>query len=224
MKQIAEGVWQFRFLLANAINAFYIEGDGAGIVVDASTWWDWGPIRKQLEGRPVTGVVLTHAHPDHQGCAAKICEKWNVPLMVHEADVESAEGRAPLVRQNFVWEAIGNVIWAGRRSKVGRVLHEGDMIAGFKVYHMPGHTRGASVLFREQVGVAVVGDVVNLNHPLTQCTPHLRQPPWWFSEDPAENRRSIKKLWALRPKVVCAGHGAVWRDMERFERFVQRLR
>ena len=103
------------------------------------------------------------------------------------------------------------------------MLREGDEIAGFKVIHAPGHTPGAVIYFRAPDGVAIVGDVVNNNHPLTQSTPHLREPPWWFSIDPAQNRESIRKLWALQPKVVCAGHGPPLRDMGKLERLVARL-
>ena len=90
----------------------------------------------------MTSVVLTHAHPDHQGCAAKICEMFQVPLACHEADADSAEGAAPLVRQSKAVLGGANVAWAGRRSPVGRRLKEGDRVAGFTVYHLPGHTRG----------------------------------------------------------------------------------
>ena len=223
MRPVAQDVSQFRFLWPNAINAYYVEGDGEAMVVDASTRWDWGPMRRQLDGRKVTGVVLTHAHPDHQGCAAKICQRWNVPLMVHEADVESAEGRARLVRQSALWDAIGNVMWAGRRSAVGRSLREEDRVAGFTVHHMPGHTRGQITLFRESDGVAISGDLfATSNPPLPGYW--LREPPAFFSVDAAENRRSIEKLRDLKPKVLCPGHGPVLRDMGRFENFAKRLR
>ncbi len=224
MKEVAAGVWQFRFLWPNAFNAYFVEGDGEGVVVDASTRWSWGGMRRQLRGRRVTGVMLTHAHPDHQGCAAKICRMWNVPLAVHEEDAESAAGRAPLVRQNAAWEVVGNLFWAGKRCEVGRVLKEGDRVAGFGVHHMPGHTAGQVTLFRESDGVAIVGDVINTNDYLMGVIPVVREPPRTFSVSPAENRESIRKLWGLGPKVVCAGHGPVLRDMGRLGRFVARLR
>lgn len=115
MKEVAPGVRQFRFLWPNAFNAYYLEGDGEGVVIDASTRWSWPAMKRQLKGRHVTGMLLTHAHPDHQGCAAKICRTWNVPLAVHERDADSAEGSAPLVRQNPAWELVGNLVWAGPR-------------------------------------------------------------------------------------------------------------
>jgi glyoxylase-like metal-dependent hydrolase (beta-lactamase superfamily II) len=223
MKLVAHGVWQFRFLWPGAFNAYFLEGEGEGIVVDASTRWDWWLMHRQLRGRHVTGLVLTHAHPDHQGCAARICTTWNVPLGCHELDADSAEGKAPLVRNSALWEIIGNAIWAGPRSPVNRRLQEGDRVAGFTVYHLPGHTRGHIVLLRETDRVALVGDVINTNDYLTGVLPLVRESPRTFSLDPAQNRASIRRLWELRPAVVCAGHGPVLRDMARLDRFVRRL-
>ena len=35
MKEVVAGVWQFRLLWPNAFNAYYVEGEGEGVVVDA---------------------------------------------------------------------------------------------------------------------------------------------------------------------------------------------
>jgi glyoxylase-like metal-dependent hydrolase (beta-lactamase superfamily II) len=223
MRPIAPGIWQFRFLWPGAFNAYFIEGDGEGLVVDASTRWSWPLMKQQLRDRRVTGVVLTHAHPDHQGCAARICDRFQVPLGCHELDVDSAEGRAPLVRNNRTWELIGNAFWAGPRSPVGRPLREGDRLAGFTVYHLPGHTPGHIALFRESDRAAIVGDVINTNDYLTGMLTLVRESPRTFSVDPARNRDSIRRLRDLRPSLICAGHGPVLRDISRLNRFVSRL-
>lgn len=89
---------------------------------------------------------------------------------------------------------------------------------------MPGHTAGQIVLFRESDGVAIVGDVINTNDYLTGIFTLVREPPRTFSVSPAENRNSIRKLWRLGPKVICAGHGPVLRDMKKMGRFVERLK
>ncbi len=224
MKLIAPGVWHFTFLWPYAFNAYYLESDGEGVVVDTSTRWDWPFLKHQLHDRTVTAVVLTHAHPDHQGCAAKICRRCGVPLVCHEADADAAEGRAPLVRQNALWETVGNLCWAGPRSPVARRLQEGDRVAGFTVYHLPGHTPGQIMLLRESDRVALVGDVINSNDYLMGFLPLLREPPRIFSLDPAQNRDSIRRLWALKPSLVCTGHGPPVRDMARLERFVAQLK
>lgn len=223
MKLLAPGVWHFKFLWPYAFNAYYIQGEGESVVVDASTRWDWFLMKSQLRDRPVTSVVLTHAHPDHQGCAAKICRQFGAPLVCHAADADSAEGRAPLVRQNAVWEVIGNIAWAGPRSPVGRRLQEGDRVAGFTVYHLPGHTPGHIILLRESDRVALVGDVINSNDYIMGFLPLLRQPPRVFSLDPAQNRASIGRLASLKPSLILTGHGPPVRDMAKFQRWAGRF-
>lgn len=223
MKQIAPNLYQFRFLWPHAFNVYYIETEREGVMVDASTRWSWPLIQEQLRNRKVTALLLTHAHPDHQGCAAKICARWRAPLLVHEADAESAEGRAPLVRQNRAWELIGNMVWAGPRSAVERRLREGDEVAGFRVVHLPGHTPGHIGLFRESDRVFIVGDVLNTNDYLTGLFPVVRESPRTFSFDPAENRASIRKMCSYEPSMICPGHGPPLRNLERLRRLCARL-
>ncbi len=223
MKLVAPGLWHFTFLWPYAFNAYFIESGAEGIVVDASTRWDWLLMKNQLKGRRVTGIVLTHAHPDHQGCAAKICRRFQVPLSCHQADADSAEGRAPLVRQSAAWELIGDLVWAGPRSPVSRRLTEGDTVAGFTVIHLPGHTPGQIALFRESDRVAIVGDVLNSNDYVMGFLPLVREPPRTFSLSPSQNRDSIRRLAALNPTLICTGHGPPIRHLPRFHRFLQKL-
>ena len=53
--------------------------------------------------------------------------------------------------------------------------------------------------------------------------PGIKEPPKIFTYDPAENRRSIRKLAELEPSMILPGHGPAVTDMARFERFVSRL-
>ena|GEM_PF-144078 len=223
MHKITDGVWRFRFLAANMFNAYYVTDGREAIVIDASTRWDFGPMRRQLAGKIVHHIALTHAHPDHQGCAARLARMFNCGLAVHEQEVASAEGHAPLVRQNFLFEIAGKIIWAGRCSKVTRPLREGDTIAGFTVYHMPGHTQGHIVFFRESDRVAIVGDVVNTNHPIFPFLTSVREPPTFFSANPAQNRASIKRLASLRPAIICAGHGPIVYGDTKLQQLAARL-
>src|SRR5438067_4428826 len=98
MHEVAPGVWQLRGLVPNFINS-YLVGD---VLIDAGTRWAAGRILRQLRGRPLSLVALTHVHPDHQGSAAEICARFRVPLACHEADVDVMEGRAPMVPRNWL--------------------------------------------------------------------------------------------------------------------------
>jgi glyoxylase-like metal-dependent hydrolase (beta-lactamase superfamily II) len=52
----------------------------------------------------------------------------------------------------------------------------------------------------------------------------MREPFAAFTPDPALNRRSARRLAALRPAIICFGHGAPLRDPDAFVAFVGSLR
>jgi glyoxylase-like metal-dependent hydrolase (beta-lactamase superfamily II) len=217
MRLLAEGLWQLGGFPPDIFNV-YLAGD---VVIDAGTRWAWPRIRRQLHHRTVRLVTLTHCHPDHQGVAALLCTHFGVPLACHEADVRATEGRCRMLPDNWVLR-LAVPLWAGPPHPVGRVLREGDEVAGFRVVHTPGHTPGHIVLFRDADRVAVAGDLLN-NFPTLTGGPVLTEPPLLFSADPAENRRSILRLAELRPSLVCFGHGAPLRDPRALQRLAATL-
>ena len=215
MDQLAPGVWLLRGFPRNAINVYLVED----VLIDAGTRWCHRRIAKQVRGRPISAVALTHCHADHQGSAHRLCLDWNVPLACPEADVPAMEGLAPLEPQTWGIRFFHR-LWGGPPHKVDRVLREGDEVAGFRVIAAPGHTPGQVMFFRESDRVAIVGDVLNHMHLVTMRT-GLHEPPRLFTADAAENRRSIRRLVELSPRLVCFGHGPPLRDVSRLERFVE---
>jgi glyoxylase-like metal-dependent hydrolase (beta-lactamase superfamily II) len=148
-----------------------------------------------------------------------ICRTLGVPLACHEADAPVMEGRQPMHPQ--ISTLLSPLVDLGPYP-VGRVLREGDEVAGFRVVHLPGHTMGHVAFFRESDRIAIAGDVLaNINLLTGQA--ELREPPRIFSIDPALNRESIRKLLSLRPAVVCLGHGPPLRQAGALERFVARM-
>jgi len=141
-----------------------------------------------------------------------------VPLACHEADVAAMEGRAPMVPGRPLFPGLIN-LWAGPPWPVGRVLRDGDQVAGFRVVHAPGHTPGHVIYFRERDRVAIAGDVLRNINFLTGRQ-ELGEPPAVFSADPAQNRRSARLLGELGPALVCFGHGPPLRDPARLHRLL----
>ncbi len=217
MKKIAEGVWQLAGSPRDLFNV-YLAGQ---TLIDAGTRWARWRILRQLRGRTLKLVALTHCHPDHQGAARAVCTRFGVPLACHEADVPAMEGRTPMAPGNWLMR-LGEVFWSGPPHRVGRVLRDGDEVDGFRVVHAPGHTPGHVIYFREADRVAIAGDVLANIHFLNG-RPGLRAPPPFFCSDPLQNRRSILTLWELRPSLVCFGHGPPLRDLAQLERYAARL-
>ena len=220
MRQVADGVWRLDEFPRPTIN-MYVADD---VLIDAGRRWDLGRIRKQTADQKLSMLALTHVHPDHQGCAKPICEERGIPLACHVDDVDAMEGRRP-VQEAATSNPINRIIrkiWEGPPYKVERPFEEGDEIAGFRVIHAPGHARGEVIFWREPDRVAICGDVVrNMSYATT--LPGVREPPTIFTYDPAENRRSIRKLADLKPAITLPGHGPEIRGHEEIERLLDRV-
>jgi hydroxyacylglutathione hydrolase len=220
MKQLAPGVWRLKELPIPVIN-IYLADD---VLIDAGRTWDRRRVFAELEGREISMLALTHAHPDHQGVAKDVCEARGIPLACHADDVEAMEGRRPLqeAHRGHPVNRVIRSIWEGPPYKVERVLNEGDEVAGFRVVHAPGHARGEVIFFRASDRVAICGDVIR-NLSYATYRPMLAEPPEIFTYDPGENRRSIHKLVELNPSLILPGHGPAVTDIAAFERFVAAL-
>lgn len=218
MKNLAPGVWRLKELPRPLINVYLVED----VLIDAGRRWDRRRIFEQIESRELSLLALTHVHPDHQGVARDVCEARGIPLACHEADVDAMEGRRPVAATRHPLARTFGRLWQGPPHEVSRVLREGDEVAGFRVVHAPGHAPGEVVFFRDSDRVAICGDVIRNISYLTLRT-RLAEPPDDLTPDPAENRRSIRKLAELNPSLILPGHGPAVTDIAAFERFASGL-
>jgi glyoxylase-like metal-dependent hydrolase (beta-lactamase superfamily II) len=117
---------------------------------------------------------------------------------------------------------ISRRLFAGPGHPVERRLHEGDEVAGFTVLDVPGHSPGHIAYWRESDRSLVMGDVLFGLNPYTGL-PGMNEPPPFFTNDPAQNRDSARKLAALEPALVCFGHGPPLRDTRKFVDYIESL-
>jgi glyoxylase-like metal-dependent hydrolase (beta-lactamase superfamily II) len=220
MKQLAEGVHQLRGWPPDAINV-YLVGD---VLIDAATRQGERRIMREIASRRVTVHALTHAHPDHQGASHAICERLGIPLWCGQGDVPAMETPGGISNSQapgwLNW--FQQRFWTGPPHPVSRALVEGDEVAGFTVLESPGHSRGHVAYWRESDRVLILGDVLN-GMNLRTGRRGLHEPPDVFTPDPPRNRQSIRRLAALRPSLVCFGHGPPLRDPGLLSEFAARL-
>jgi hydroxyacylglutathione hydrolase len=221
MRQLADGVWHLNALpLPNVVNAYLVED----VLIDAGARQSRRLILRQLRGHTVTAHALTHAHPDHQGSRHAICEELEIPFSVPERDVDAAEN-PKLIGRRQPGHPVAQFyfrIFTGPGHRVDRRLNEGDEVAGFRVIDVPGHSAGHVAFWRESDGVLILGDVLANLDQLT-LIPGLHEPKPYLTPDPAENRRSARKLVPLEPRLVLFGHGAPLRDTGKLIDFIARL-
>ncbi len=217
MEKVAEGVWLLRGDLGKSMNIYFIE-DGDGVVqFDAGTRAMTKAARaagEELGG--VKRIVLGHAHADHRATAPRI----DAPVYCHPDEVADAEdGHAidsymdiselPTMRSRLLYPLLMRR-WDSGPVAIEGTVSEGERVAGFEVVAFPGHARGLIGLWRESDRVALVSDVIYLidsskmGKPLPPGEASVPHPAWAW--DHAKAKDSVRKLAALDPAIVGAGH------------------
>jgi glyoxylase-like metal-dependent hydrolase (beta-lactamase superfamily II)/predicted ester cyclase len=214
VERVADGVWLIRGGLPRIMNV-YLVADGDGVLVFDGGVRSMTPAVAAAGARlgGITRVVLGHGHADHRGVPAGL----GVPVLCHRDEVSNVEGDGGYCSHDFSRLRIPFRFavpvmmagWDGGPVSVSGTLDEGDQLAGFRVVHLPGHTPGQIGLWREADRLAITSDCFYAIDGETglRGDGQARMPHPAFTADVGLARASILKLAALRPAVVCPGHG-----------------
>jgi steroid delta-isomerase-like uncharacterized protein len=211
-QRIAEGVWLVQGGIPKTMNVYLIEDQDGVTVYDAGvSEMLAGVARSAARLGGIKRVVLGHADADHRGTAPGL----KAPVYCHAAEREAAESpdsyrpywdRSKLDTRGrtVLWRLIAR--WDGGPVAIAGTLDEGDALAGFRVVHLPGHAPGLIALFRDSDRLALVSDVIYTVDPQTARHEPAHVPHPAFNQDTEQARASIRKLAALDPVTVWAGH------------------
>jgi hydroxyacylglutathione hydrolase len=191
------------------------------VVLDAGVRWS-RRLARQLAGRQLAAHALSHAHCDHAGCSAWLCHTLGVPLWCGAGDAAAITSGRVDTHGSALVNRLQRTLAPVAAHPVSRTLEEGDLVGGFAVLEVPGHSPGALTFWRARDRVLVCGDVV-ANLGLHPSRPLLVLAPAALSSDHQENRRSAARLAALRPRLACVGHGFAVTDAGRLAAAVHRL-
>lgn len=213
MKHILPGLHTFTRLLAGRV--YVIEDRGGLTIIDAGIVSAADKIVAQITraGRKpsdVKRILITHAHPDHVGGLQRLQQLTGASVLASELEKPVIEGKIPIpgaqrseLRGIARWMKPPDTYVAAAR--VDKVIGDGDVLAdvmgGLEVVATPGHAPGHLAFWQPERRILFCGDTI-------MRLPNLRLPIAAFTVDMAENRRSIARLQALNPAVVCFGHGA----------------
>ena len=212
-EHVAPGVWLVRGGFPIRTMNVYIIDEGDGLTVFDAGISAMGPALRAVCARigPVTRVVLGHADADHRGAAPALGAR----VYCHEAERPAAESSLPM---RDYWDlhklrAYGRLYfaralpaWDGGAVPIAGTVAEGDVIAGFEVVELPGHAPGLIGLFRPSDRLALVSDCIYTLDVQSGRKGGPRVPHPAFDADVEQARASIRKLAALDPSVVWAGH------------------
>lgn len=213
LEPIAPRVWLLRGGLLRTMNAYLIEDDGQVVVYDSGEKRMAGAIAAagaRLGG--ISRVVLGHGDTDHRGSAPELSKI--APVVCHPDAVAEAEGSGgrrywhmerlpPAIR--LLHRFMHRFVWDGGPVTISGTVAAGERIAGFEVIELAGHAPGQIGLWRESDGVALVSDTVYLTTMAGRPTPaHIPHEAYNLDADAA--RESVRRLAALRPRIVGVGH------------------
>ena len=213
-EQVADGVWRHAGDLKQGMNIYILaEQDGSVTIFDGGTASMTEGLRKAAEEiGPIKRIVLGHGHADHRGIAPSL----GVPVLCHEDERADTEGDGGLhyfrldeIPFRFPRAVYPKLLdhWDGGPAKVAETLTEGDEIAGFEVVHFPGHAPGLIGLWRESDRLALVSDTTYLVDSLKfQHVDFANVPNRVFNWDHDGAVESLRKLAALEPTIIAAGH------------------
>ncbi|OCT16246.1 MBL fold metallo-hydrolase [Paenibacillus pectinilyticus] len=193
------------------VNCYLVEEESELTLIDAALPFSVKGILQAAEqiGKPITRIVLTHAHGDHIGAldglkkalpqAQVYISRRDAKLLAGNVELEAGEAQTP----------IKGGVPKGVQTKPDVLLTDGDRIGSLQAWAAPGHTPGSMAFldvrskaliagdaFQVRGGVAVSG-VVKFWFPFPAMAT-------WSKEDSLE---STRKLRMLEPSLLAVGHG-----------------
>lgn len=162
-------------LLAGRSNVFLVSRGGRRVLVDTGPAWEWRTLERRLRRMGIAALdalVLTHAHFDHAGSAARLQKAFAAPVILQCAEAEalaSGESVLPGGTNRFARFLVACLrrLAAGRARcapcradvQAGERLDLGEYGINAYALHTPGHTPGSqSVVVDDEI--ALVGDAM----------------------------------------------------------------
>ncbi|MCG7409698.1 MBL fold metallo-hydrolase [Paenibacillus sp. ACRRX] len=193
------------------VNCYLIEEERELTLIDAALPYSDKSILQAAEriGKPITRIVLTHAHDDHVGALDKL--KVRLPeakVYISARDAKLLHGDTSLETQEPTVPIRGSV-----PKKVKTIpdchIQDGDPIGSLMAISTPGHTPGSMSFLDTRSKTLIAGDAFQTRGGIAVSG---TMKPWfpfpamatWHKESALS---SAKRLIALQPATLAVGHG-----------------
>ncbi|RSK25924.1 MBL fold metallo-hydrolase [Bacillus sp. HMF5848] len=193
------------------VNCYLIEEEDSLTLIDAALPNSTKAIIATANkvGKPISRIVLTHAHGDHVGALDELkrllpdvkvyISRRDAKLLKGDKSLEANEPNAP------IRGGVPNSI----QTKPDILLSDGDMIGSLLAISTPGHTPGSMSFKDTRSGIIIAGDAMQTKGGVAvsgQLKPLFPFPAMatWHKETALQ---SVKKLLQHHPSVLAVGHG-----------------
>jgi glyoxylase-like metal-dependent hydrolase (beta-lactamase superfamily II) len=150
------------------VNAYLVETDQGVVAIDGTlTASDSRALRSRIDslGKPLLGVLLTHAHPDHVAGIANLLDDSGAPVVALESVRDLM--RATEEAKHAQWGPVFGDEWIPRWVYPDRLVEDGEALTfdgvSFRVYEVgPGGDCDANSVWvlEDERAAAFVGDLV----------------------------------------------------------------
>ncbi len=210
----------------NHVNCFIGEGEHGIQVIDAGLHNEQTVKRweKELAGKTVTDILVTHYHPDHFGYAGALQQKTGAQVSMSQID---AKAGLFAWQDDFLKDLSDNYQLAGISEdhannmitntkefvplvtpypEINHYFEEGERLPigkyEYEVIHTPGHSDGLVTFYNKEKNI-----LLSTDHILPKITPNIS---YWFHGDPnplGNYLKSLNKIKQLDVDLVVPSHG-----------------
>ncbi|MCA1030905.1 MBL fold metallo-hydrolase [Bacillus timonensis] len=209
-----EHLYQLTFLPNTfPVNCYLLEEGNELTLIDAALPYSHKPIisfAEKLE-KPITKIVITHAHDDHLGALDVIKQTYpNAIVYISKRDKKLLKGDKSL-EQHEPQTSIKGGVPKKVKTVPDILLEEGDEVGSLVAYSSPGHTPGSMSFFDKRTRALVVGDALQTRGGVAVAGKMKWSFPFpalatWNRQVALE---SAIKLKELSPTLLAVGHGNV---------------
>lgn len=193
------------------VNCYFVEEQHELTLIDAALPYSAKSIMDVAKtiGKPITKIIITHAHNDHIGALDTLKEEIpDCQVYISSRDALLLEGNKTLLpHEKFV--PIKGGLPKNIKTKPDLFLEEGARVGSLEVIATPGHTPGSITLFDTRNRSLIAGDALITRGKLVVSG--MMNPlfpfPAFATWDKSTALESAKKLSKLKPSLLAVGHG-----------------
>lgn len=193
------------------VNCYLVEERDGLTLIDAALPYSGKAILRSAEriGKPITRIVLTHAHDDHIGALDALKELLpGVPVHISARDARLLAGDVSLDPGEPDTPIRGGVPQKVK-TRPDVLLADGDRIGSLLAIAAPGHTPGSMAFLDTRGRALIAGDAIQTRGGVAvsgQMKPLFPFPAMatWSKQLALE---SVRKLLDHKPSLLAVGHG-----------------